>query len=377
MAKCYVCQVEITKENETEEHIILNACGGRLKSKDLLCKTHNTEFGENFDSVLAKQTNDLANLLLIKRQRGEPQSIKGTLESTGENYYLQYGGSPVMTKPIIDETIDGNNVRLSITAKDEKELRTILEGFKRSRYPNLNVEEHIGTANRSKSYLNEPIQFNSSVGGKETFKSITKTAINYFIYKGGNREFITHLIPYLQGNVEADAVWLHYPEDVIYTPEENEVSHIIQVIGNPNEKILYAYIELFNVHNFIVRLSDSYDGPPFNTAYFFDVLKAETLARNTSINYNRHHLIQLFTEKNYKPFEKVQQRFERVMNIAIERQASHHRKELIGKAINNSIGKYPEGTLITEDIINEAVKEIMKEIQPLLFRYLHQQKKQD
>ncbi|MBK8089045.1 MAG: hypothetical protein IPK31_14495 [Chitinophagaceae bacterium] len=117
VAKCYICQVDITSTNETEEHIILNACGGRLKSKDLLCKNHNSLFGESFDSELAKQTNDLANLLLIKRHRGEPQAIKGKLESTGEDYYLQYGGKPVMTKPIINEDIDGQQIQLSITER--------------------------------------------------------------------------------------------------------------------------------------------------------------------------------------------------------------------------------------------------------------------
>src|ERR1035437_11025447 len=98
MAKCYKCDNEITTATETEEHIILNACGGRLKSKNLLCKTCNSQFGETFDKELASQTNDLANLLLVKRHRGEPQSIKGKLQSTGEDYYLLYGGNPMMTK---------------------------------------------------------------------------------------------------------------------------------------------------------------------------------------------------------------------------------------------------------------------------------------
>ncbi|WP_411835373.1 HNH endonuclease, partial [Paenibacillus barengoltzii] len=30
---CYVCKIELTKDNETEEHILLNSIGGRLKSK--------------------------------------------------------------------------------------------------------------------------------------------------------------------------------------------------------------------------------------------------------------------------------------------------------------------------------------------------------
>lgn len=55
MAKCIICGVELNESNSTEEHIILNAIGGRLKTKSLLCKTHNSVFGDDCDAELAKQ----------------------------------------------------------------------------------------------------------------------------------------------------------------------------------------------------------------------------------------------------------------------------------------------------------------------------------
>lgn len=374
MAKCYVCQVDITPENETEEHIILNACGGRLKSKDLLCKTHNSNFGDTFDVELAKQTNDIANLLLIKRHRGEPQPIKGKLESTGEDYYLQYGGKPIMTKPVINEEVDGQKIQLSITARDEKEMRTILEGLKRKRYPELDVEKSMETANYRNEYFDEPIHFQSTIGGKEVFKSITKSTINYFILKGGDRKYIVDLLPYLQGTTELEIVWMHFPDEIIYTPTENEVSHIIRIVANPAEKILYAYIELFNIHNFIVKLSDNYDGVAMDETYAFDLIEIKELVRTIPLNYTRGQLLELFTNKDGKPFEKVQRRFERVLSIAMKRQSSNHNQELISRAINNSLGKHPEGVPITKEMIDELVRETMKEITPMI---LHQFKRRN
>ena len=53
MSKCYVCGVELTEDNKTEEHII-NAIGGVLKSKNLICKQCNSDFGDEIDSFLAK-----------------------------------------------------------------------------------------------------------------------------------------------------------------------------------------------------------------------------------------------------------------------------------------------------------------------------------
>ena len=51
---CYICGKEITKENETDEHIILNAIGGHLHSYTVICKDCNTKMGETADAKLAE-----------------------------------------------------------------------------------------------------------------------------------------------------------------------------------------------------------------------------------------------------------------------------------------------------------------------------------
>ena len=38
MKECYICCEELTKDNDSVEHIIPNAIGGKLKSKELICK---------------------------------------------------------------------------------------------------------------------------------------------------------------------------------------------------------------------------------------------------------------------------------------------------------------------------------------------------
>ena len=105
--KCYVCDTEITTINSTEEHIIINAIGGRLKSRKLICVKCNTELGETIDAVLAKQLNSLANMLMINRERGEPQPIMSEKLSTGENILIEFGGtlkqSHLLTKKVKKE----------------------------------------------------------------------------------------------------------------------------------------------------------------------------------------------------------------------------------------------------------------------------------
>ncbi len=377
MAKCYKCKAVLTSANESDEHIIINACGGRLKSKELLCKTCNSSFGETCDKALADQTNDFSNLLMIKRHRGEPNSIVGKIESTGEDYYLLYGGKPVMTKPIITEEVDGKKIELSIVARNEKEMRQILEGLKRKKYPELDIEKSLKTAKLKNEYIDGPIHFECTIGGNEVFKSITKSAVNYFIYKGGDRQFISHLFSYLDGTTEMNVVWMHYPDEIIYTPSDNEVSHIIRLIGNPTEQILYAYIELFNAYNYIIKLNENYTGKSINETYAFDLIEIKEITRSIPLNYSRGQLLDYFINKDSKPFAKVQRRLERVLSIAMKRQTSYFNQELISKAVNNSLGKYPEGTIITKEIIDELVNETMKEITPMILHNFKRRNKQE
>lgn len=65
MSHCYLCGVLLDKSNSSVEHIIPNALGGNLKSRQLLCKKCNSDIGHQADSELAKQLNFFANMLRI------------------------------------------------------------------------------------------------------------------------------------------------------------------------------------------------------------------------------------------------------------------------------------------------------------------------
>jgi hypothetical protein len=84
--------------------------------------------------------------------------------------------------------------------------------------------------------MQEPLTINSNVGGNGVFKSITKISIEYFLLKKGDKKFIIPLLPYLDGNMELDVVWMHYPDEPIYTPEITEVSNIIRLIRKSTRK---------------------------------------------------------------------------------------------------------------------------------------------
>src|SRR5690606_38575799 len=79
--QCALCDTEITEKNDTKEHLIPNAIGGRRKVKGFICKDCNSASGDAWESELAKQLNPLSLFFGIIRERGEAPSQ--LFETTG------------------------------------------------------------------------------------------------------------------------------------------------------------------------------------------------------------------------------------------------------------------------------------------------------
>ena len=75
---CVLCGASIDVSNDTEEHIIPNAIGGRRKVTGFICKPCNDTTGNSWDAALAKEAQSLCLLLQVKRERGETPSQKLT-----------------------------------------------------------------------------------------------------------------------------------------------------------------------------------------------------------------------------------------------------------------------------------------------------------
>lgn len=359
---CYRCENEINAINESSEHIIPNACGGRLKSNKLLCNKCNSEFGKGFDSVLARSTNDIANLLHIKRERGIPQPILSKRKSTGEEYYLNYDGSPTQTKPKFDFFPNENGeTMLHIRGNNSKEVFHMIARLKRM-HPNLNDENLIAAMKEEEVYIDDSFTINSHIGGTEEFKAITKTAINFFIYNGGDRKYIKHLLPYLENKEKADVVWMHYPSDMIYKPIGDEVTHVIKVVGDKDQRVLYAYVELFNLHNFIIRLNQEYDGPSIDFNYVFDVHTYQNKTDEITLKLSRNDLDELFKNKDSKPFDNVSKRYERILQIIDKKQDQYQLRRIISDSVDQTIGNLPTGTIVDEKILEEFRQVFFKKL---------------
>ncbi|MBL8024774.1 MAG: HNH endonuclease [Fibrobacteres bacterium] len=369
MATCYLCKSELSGTNESKEHIFLNAIGGRLGTKTILCRECNSSFGEKPDAELAKQLNFVSNMLNIRRERGTPPDIRGTLKSTGEQYLVSPEGKPALAKPSFEKTVEGETTVYQIKVRSHDELRKTMEGLKRH-HPDINVDEIVNNAKMQTEPLSEMLHFQLVIGGSLALRSICKTAVNFYLFKGGEVKHIAHVIPYLKEETNLEIVNQYLDDSRIKTEATSSVSHSIFIIGDPKERILYTYIEFFSAFSFIVRLSTEYDGPAITESYSYDVLN-EVETPTATINPIEPEFVRTYDYRRASlNFSKLTERLSAVLKIAVGRQLNNHAGSITKDAIANSLGKYPEGTVITEAMADELVAEMMKRIEPIIRRNL-------
>lgn len=363
MSKCYLCKNEITDENVSVEHILPNAIGGRLKSSSLICKKCNSKFGDSSDASLAKQLEFFAHQLNIKRERGSVQNIEMTRESTGETYFVSPEGNLVPRKPLIEERESNGKLEINVKAGNEKKVESILAGLQR-KYPKIDITKFKDCLRRETEFINEPLHGTVSIDGKKIFPAILKIAINYYIEKGGDIECIESAIENLKNN-NADCVDFILKENLVVESNPEEVLHYIFINGCKENKKLYAIIELYSTLQFVVKLSDNYDGENVRNLYVFDVLKSQEIQKKIvfvpdfDFVFNYDYSI---IKPDYDVFEK---RLKRILKIGCQRRLDKSIHRIIERSFKKVLDKF-DGRIKTYQDVCLLVDEIMKGLRPLI-----------
>lgn len=363
MSRCYLCKNEITDENVSIEHILPNAIGGRLKSSSLICKKCNSKFGDSSDANLAKQLEFFANQLNIKRERGSVQNVEMTRESTGETYLVSPEGNLVPRKPLIKERESNGNLEIYVKANDEKTIESILIGLKR-KYPKLDITKFKDALKHEVEYIDEPLHGTISIDGKKIFPAILKIAVNYYIETGGDIEFVDSAIEDLKNN-KTHRVDFIIKEGLVVESNPEEVLHYIFINGCKEKKKMYAILELYSTVQFVVKLSDNYNGEDVQHLYVFDVLKRREIQKEIGFvpdfdfvfNYDYSAI-----KPDYNVFGK---RLERILKIGSQRRLDESIHKITEQSLKKVLGE-PDGRVITHHDVCLLVDEIMKGLTPII-----------
>lgn len=331
MKKCYICGEKLTKDNTSVEHIIPNAIGGKLKSKELICKKCNSKLGDSMDNELAKQLEFFSNHLNIDRERGKPNDIIFTEKETNMEYRRKANGEflPKNDLEVKKEIMDDGKIRFYISSTNKKTvLKKVEEISKKYEITNEDIENRLKHTNHNLNEMYTPLTF----GGKNIQLALYKIAINFFIYSGGDIKHIEHLINCLRQNNTDNTNGYSKQISTKNTDsiKENAIPHIIYVEGNSEEHTLYAYIEFFGTIQFLILLNNNYDGVNVKYIYYYDFISKNKIDISFDLALDYNKIINNQYAINFEIYLDLFNRFKYLLGIKAIR-------ELTSKLDNNNL----------------------------------------
>lgn len=328
LKKCVLCNARLTEENDSEEHIIPNAIGGRKKISGFICTQCNNISGNSWEAAIAKQLNPLSLLFGIRRQRGKVPSQ--VFKTTGkEKLELRRDGSLCIEKPTFSIDRVENNVNIKITARSIEEAKKILKGV-HQKYPKSNLSEMVKNIDDASFINQEMIKFNLSFGGLKAGRSIVKSVLALICESGLDPKDGDIGIKYLKDENKPACFGHYYEKDLIINRPAELPLHCIAVKGDPSHKHLLGYVEYFGVQRVVMSLSLQYEGPPFEKNYSINPISGEELNIKVALELTPEDIL---SACNYEkmPASLFKKAFDNVLSPAIT--SSNTKDKVIEEAV--------------------------------------------
>ena len=143
-----------------------------------------------------------------------------------------------------------------------------------------------------------------------------------------------------------------------YAENPNEITHMIHLEGSSKTGVLYALMEYYSIYTYVVFLKENYSGADVNVTYCYDVINSVEVKRDFSLPVDRKWIDDYknsFESKSKELFEKTEKRANKTLGIWQVKE----REKLVSDIVNKAFGKHPEGCLITPEIYDQLVNDII------------------
>lgn len=377
-SKCALCDVEITKDNNTKEHIIPNAIGGRKKVKGFICRSCNSSSGDSWDKELAKQLNNLSLFFGIKRERGNvPSELVET--TAGDRFSLNVDGSMAIEKPIYSEipSQGKDSVQINITARDINEAKNILKGVKR-KYPQVDTGRILDNLEIQSYYCADMLKFDMYFGGHEAGRSIVKSALALAVSSGILSKLCTEAINYLKNETSEACFGYFYESDLIKNRPEGIPLHCVSIKGCSKNKQVIAYVEYFGMRRMVLCLSSSYIGEDVVNTYAINPITGEELDLAVELNLTNNEIREAYEYKKI-PSGSVEEVFEEVIPAGMKASYEKEQNRVVNKAIQKAFDNCgaKEGEMLMPENIEKIISILMEEIEPFVMHNMSQSYSRD
>lgn len=269
---CWLCSVALTLENDSKEHVIPQAIGGRKTVSGFICRRCNNETGTEWDAGMIRFLEFFTVIENPSRADGKTTPPITSIGNDGLEYLVHPPPPgkpliPVMKHPYVKETmLDEDGVRIEGKFESETELRNSLEKMKKRRYPDLDVEQVVANANwtSKRPTLTNTIEWNPNCE-----KSVAKIALALACSNGIDKEECQQVIDYLNRPYSPQSANFVRPFDSDWpiTIPKGRWHHIF--ISGLNG-LLVGYVKYYDAMSFCVILSRDYKGEFVAMSYSVD-----------------------------------------------------------------------------------------------------------
>ena len=294
---CYICKTILLEDNISVEHILPNALGGRLKSKNLLCKECNSKTGQLFDYTLAEIAVPFIHKFNIKKERGDSQSFIARERSTNKEIIVYPDDTTSELRPQIIRNEDSILVRAHSPKRALQEIEKIKKELALKNMHlggDLTIKKTVDLNDKKK--VTHETSFDSSL----IVRAICKIMANFYIYKTNDSGSLEAIIDFLRFDIENLYGW-PLNLNIAKQLHEGKPYHILIIKGEQKNKALYGYFEMFGKIGFVALLNGRYTGPNIQLNYTFDPVKAIEINHEYNFSLQVTEIINLIHIKPNSP----------------------------------------------------------------------------
>ncbi len=371
MSHCIACDLPITPDNDSDEHVIQNSVGGKLTVRGFLHSHCNSILGATWDAEFAQQTNPFCLFFQIVRDRGVSPSIKVST-TAGESLILHADGGLAMAKPSYSVTQTEKGLALNFTARTMREARQMLSDAK-EKYPSIDVDKMLAEVSVSETPPQGAIMLNFQIGGTMASRSIVKTAAAFAHHCGIDSRTCELAAKYLRDKTAEPPFGYFDETDLVLNRQPEIPLHCVAVSGDPKTGLLLSYIEYFGLTRIIVCLSENYRGAPMHKSYGINPLTGETMDVSVGpLTFSKADLESIY---RYERISSEQQMriakpiFDAAMRRKFEIEKTRASNNAMEYALKNCGAN--EGDLLTEEHMKRIGALFAEKMRPFILRHLH------
>lgn len=360
---CILCKISLDDTNNSSEHLILNAIGGRKKIRGVMCIKCNNQKGSTWDSTLAQQLNPWNLIFQISRGIGKsPAKIFDTIN--GEKIRLHHDGRTTLPRSSIEEIDNEQGKSIKIKASSMSEVNQIVKGFMR-KYPNISSDRF--SFNIESSFLKDPLILNAVFGENDAIKSLIKSAVVFAVDNKIDPEICKNAIEYLRTENAKICFGFFYDRDLILNRPTDKIFHCVAVSNHNENNLLLGYIEFFSIFRIIICLSDLCCGEKIHEIYAIDPILGEEIDLNFEIPIEKKDLELLYRGEKIC-HEYMRKAFDIPLKIAVQNNRNNLMKKIIDDAISYGFENCgaKESEMLNEEHVKKIVNHIMVKLRPFI-----------